>query len=134
MQQTVADLREARRLISAPERWTRYAWARDGHGRQCNSLSPTAVQWCARGAVMRACGGHAGRMLRVHEVFDRLSPVRNQNGTPVGLLALNDCFFGGHSTVLDVLEHIANALEAELIGAQIVRTKRGAHVEARCAV
>lgn len=47
-------LRDAKELISAPERWTKGAYARDSAGHPVWEMADEAVCWCATGAVCRA--------------------------------------------------------------------------------
>ena len=47
---------EARDLISAPERWTQGFYARNSLGHITEWDSPSAVCWCAEGAVGKAAG------------------------------------------------------------------------------
>lgn len=55
---TAQILREARALISDPERWTQRAFARPAQGkRETSPLSDDAKCWCAMGAIERAADG-----------------------------------------------------------------------------
>lgn len=51
-------LEQAIELIENPEHWTQGALARDVTGQHVDPLAPTAVTWCARGALWRASGRH----------------------------------------------------------------------------
>lgn len=55
-QTTLEILVAARALISDPESWTQYYFARDGYGREVLSRSNAAVCYCAQGAVIRSGG------------------------------------------------------------------------------
>jgi hypothetical protein len=51
----IATLKRARKLISKPERWTKGASCRDGHGIMIYRVdSSDAVSFCAVGAIGRA--------------------------------------------------------------------------------
>jgi len=52
---TIDVLREARALISAPERWTQFALARDQFGRKVEFASKDAASWCAAAAIFVVC-------------------------------------------------------------------------------
>ncbi len=41
-------------IISAQEHWTRVTWARTSKGQPCTWADPTAVKFCAVGALNRA--------------------------------------------------------------------------------
>jgi hypothetical protein len=45
-------LRRARARISDPARWTRGTLAKDTHGRAVPASNPSAVRWCALGAIL----------------------------------------------------------------------------------
>ncbi len=47
---------KAWQLIQRPENWCRHASARAAAGNAVNSDDPTAVQWCAVGAIWRIYG------------------------------------------------------------------------------
>lgn len=53
---TAAVLREARKLIETPERWTKYALARTKQGEHVDASSPDAVCFCGYGAIYRVAG------------------------------------------------------------------------------
>ena len=55
--ETIDILRSARALIDTPEKWTRGTNARNASGRSVPFDSPSAVCFCAYGAVLRASGG-----------------------------------------------------------------------------
>lgn len=48
---TIEVLKAARELISNPARWTQGAFAKDVIGKQVAFDDPSAVCWCARGAM-----------------------------------------------------------------------------------
>ena len=47
-------LRKARGLLSDRRKWTRYGAARTGQGAICTPYAPSAVRFCAYGAIARA--------------------------------------------------------------------------------
>ena len=47
-------LKAARAIISNPDRWTKNAEARDEHRYSVSPEDPSAVQWCAIGAIRKA--------------------------------------------------------------------------------
>lgn len=51
---TVQVLREARALISDPERWSKGWFAKDSGRHHVSPCDPRAVRWCALGAVRHA--------------------------------------------------------------------------------
>lgn len=53
-------LKEARELISVPERWTQDSSARDSYGEPVGPHSKYAVCWCSTGAIDKSCGGELG--------------------------------------------------------------------------
>lgn len=67
-QETLRILKAARELLSDPERWTRGAQARDRCGRPIDPRGPTAVCFCALGAIWK-CGGS---MAETSALFDQV--------------------------------------------------------------
>lgn len=51
-------LREARALISDPDKWTQGALARNAHGSEVAHYSPDACKWCAVGAISRVAASN----------------------------------------------------------------------------
>lgn len=48
---TLAQLQRARRLLARPEGWTQGSYARDGHGDAVDSQCSQATSFCASGAI-----------------------------------------------------------------------------------
>lgn len=48
------DLIKVKRIINSPEKWTRYAYARDCYGADVIATSPHAVCFCLLGAFSKA--------------------------------------------------------------------------------
>jgi hypothetical protein len=69
---TLDILREARALISHPDRWTRRALARDWRQFRVPPESPQAVSFCAIGALQRVTAGRVDwKDVAVTRAFDR---------------------------------------------------------------
>lgn len=51
---TLKILKDARKLISTPDKWTRGTYARDDGNAKVDVHSPQAVRFCAVGALRRA--------------------------------------------------------------------------------
>ena len=49
-------LTQARELLAQPGKWTRQAFARDAAGEEMHGHEPSAVQFCAIGAIERVTG------------------------------------------------------------------------------
>lgn len=54
--ETVSKLKSARDLISQKGAWIQGTFARDKNGFDCEGIDPTAVCFCAMGAIDRAVG------------------------------------------------------------------------------
>jgi hypothetical protein len=54
--QDMSDLRRACVILNRPQAWTRGASARNLAGEPVDPLDPSAVTFCARGAVVKAIG------------------------------------------------------------------------------
>lgn len=59
---TVEVLREARELISDPERWTWGYFAYDAKGNMVEAREISAVCWCASGAILKVTVGGKGAL------------------------------------------------------------------------
>jgi len=51
-------LREARALISDPDKWTQGTLARNAYGSEVAHYSPDACKWCAVGAISRVAASN----------------------------------------------------------------------------
>lgn len=65
-EQTIADLKAARDLISDPKRWTRWHFARDINQEYVPAWHHAAVCWCSAGAIQKVIG------------FDALTPADSE--------------------------------------------------------
>ena len=112
MSDVVQVLKEARRLIERPEHWTQGARARNKRGRMLiRPEGPTAVQWCARGALMRVTGGTLS-----NDFWDASSFLHNIanaiTGGTCGASGYNDT--RTHSEVLALFDAAIAAAEQEV--------------------
>lgn len=102
MSKTVVEiLKEARELISVPERWTKMAYARDAVGNAVNWNDPTAYCWCSLGALHRAAENRA--LYHLAREFLRSS-------TPKTIADFND--ETDHPTVLKAFDLAISKAEA----------------------
>ena len=98
-------LKEARKLIAEPERWTQKVYARTTRGRETSSLSRYAVSWCLTGALIRAAG-------RDNEA--RWGAGRALNAIlPDGRITFNDAPGRTHPEVLAALDKAIASLEQQ---------------------
>lgn len=67
--QTVRHLQSAKALIQDEVHWTRGTYARDANYDETDSLSPSAVCWCAIGALSKATDGWID--LHIWDVIDK---------------------------------------------------------------
>lgn len=96
-------LRAARERISAPERWTQGRSARDATGFGVVSTDPSAVCWCAFGAVL-ACPSDSLSAGAALSALDDEAPGGSAS-------AFNDT--ATHAEVLDLFDRTIARLEAE---------------------
>lgn len=76
----------ARTLLSDRRCWTQGVLARDRQGRPVSALDPTAVSWCALGAVYRIADGDIAMFRRASAALEAVA--RALYG--VGIRTLND--------------------------------------------
>jgi len=105
-------LREARELISDPERWAQGAWAKNAPGHSVQTRAPEAVSWCAAGAIYR-CAGNSDLSIDTREL---LYDVIGSNISPDSghvIAEFNDTHT--HAEVLEMFDRaIALAEERQL--------------------
>jgi hypothetical protein len=71
MTMTITEaLREARRLLSDPSRWTQRAPGRDSHGRSVPGRNRGAVCWCLLGAIGKVTDGQGSLWQQCYELLD----------------------------------------------------------------
>ncbi|WP_454813801.1 DUF6197 family protein [Labrys neptuniae] len=83
-------LKQARELISVPERWTRGESARDYNGDYVAENSPSAVCWCALGSMSAVNGGHGGGIYSAARdlLVQAISPIPAlTEGGAIGIVA-----------------------------------------------
>lgn len=107
---TLETLVKARELIADPKRWTQGVPARDKYGHIVLANHPSAVKWCASGALSRALGIDT----RAHGVV----PILDRAG-----LALFQSFSvtvndkgprpEAHAKVLAIFDHAIATLEGK---------------------
>ena len=90
-------LRAARETLSDPTRWTQGAYARSASGRRLWFESPSAVCWCAYGALGKHSGlhpeeGRAADFLRraADELFDLYPTEVNDDRGHAAVLSMYD--------------------------------------------
>ena len=67
-------LKQARELISVPERWTQRASARSKNGDIVESNDVSAICWCSFGAIMRVCSYNHPERWIAEEHLDDVAP------------------------------------------------------------
>lgn len=77
--EAVEILEAARTKLAPPDRWTQGRIARDKNGREVDSCDPTAVCWCAGGAV-DLYRGHEG----FQSAFFALNNAARRDGRKAG--------------------------------------------------
>jgi hypothetical protein len=93
----------ARKLIEAPERWTKGAMARNSVGARVSAYAPDAICFCAQGALKKASDwdDHLSQAaLRLNRAIT----------IPVGYITYND---EPETTHADILALFDRAIEAE---------------------
>lgn len=99
-------LRKAADLIEPDRAWTTGAWARDANGVSVFPNEPSAVCWCAEGAIARVAGdGLPGR-----ETAEVINTVEQHVGR--GIVTWNDTQRAARPVVA-ALRAAADAAEAE---------------------
>lgn len=78
-EQLLADLHALDALFSGPERWTKYADARDDSGHTCEVFSDEAVRWCLLGAI--------DKVAFIDELGERARLVRASLGGGIDLIS-----------------------------------------------
>lgn len=99
---TIEILRAARALIERPECWTRFANARNRAGDKVSAADPTAVCWCALGALERVTP--TGE--------PTINAERALNVAGPGFLSFNDAVDRTHA---EILEWFDRAIAQELL-------------------
>ena len=98
----LAHLRRVRALLAVPERWTRFALARDRYRHEADPRSPRAVRWCLLGAVGRTAEpGDPARLVQ-----DWLVQAARARGQPE-VTCFNDG--GTHAQVLELVDEVIAA-------------------------
>ena len=103
-------LTRAKAIVTHKDNWTQGEYARNARGNQVQSDDPTAVCWCASGAIERA-GGNIGTTNYAHQqptgtaicAFAQTLPDDHWDGALVPLHAVvnfNDADSTSHSDVL----------------------------------
>ena len=102
---TLEILRSARALVDTPEKWTWGTIARDASGRSVPFDSPSAVCFCAYGAVSAACDHGASGSAAWCRLREALPA-----GWPGGVSLYNDYPSTMHADILALFDR---AIEAE---------------------
>jgi hypothetical protein len=105
----VTVAREARELISNPDRWTTGAYARTASGEESLSRDPCAAQWCALGAHIRP--KVPPRVRRAVAAALRRAARELRPGDRGGPATANDQ--GGHAVVMAMYDRAIELLEQE---------------------
>lgn len=107
-------LRCARDLIADRSRWTQGKYAVDAYGYTVASYDPSAVRWCAKGAV-RHCASDINEAGPVHHLLG--NTTRDIFGSTSGVVSVNDDYGvppqQAHANVLRVLDETIARLERE---------------------
>ena len=99
-------LTEARDLIAKPERWTQVAYARDAQDNCTHWSSPSAVCWCAAGAIKKAAGAASKQKIKRHDLTElALDELRGA----IGCRAV--AMFNDRHAHAEVLERFDRAIE-----------------------
>jgi hypothetical protein len=94
-------VKKARSLITDQQRWCRGELARDVYGEGTCATSPSAVRWCALGAVIAAAYELTHDLKAAHDLA--LKALRPKYGTAT-LVGVND--MRGHADVLALLDEV----------------------------
>lgn len=108
---TKETLAAARRLIEAPEYWTKGHHARDRFGTGVDSTSSRAVCWCALGACERADPRNNGSAAKRALVL-ALEVVEPRDRVPASVAEFNDSETTTHADVLALFDRAIEARDA----------------------
>ena len=90
-QHAAGILLKAATLIDDPDRWTQGESARDVAGRPVSPLDPSAVCWCAEGAVVRESGMTTyAQSTEYQGLFYYIGDTGSRRRTYGPLVAIND--------------------------------------------
>lgn len=89
------------------EGWTRYQWAEDANGKMVAATAPTAVKWCARGAVKSVAPTDYRALIAAEAIEFHLL----RGGYSHGLMAWNDAPERTAGEVADTMRRVAKELE-----------------------
>lgn len=111
---SLAALEAAYTLIEDPARWTTGANARDRYGMSTFSpLDPSAVCWCASGALIRVCAGYSVPDAAMHflEMAARVELRQTVSFSGNAAVTVNDQ--GSHAATLRMLGGAAHLARQE---------------------
>lgn len=100
-------LREARALISDPDRWTQGTRALDKGGKAVEAQDKAAVCWCAEGAMMKV----SGRPLRCAPGLYELRAAAGDLFHTYNIWGVNDQYW--HDEVLQMFDRAIKIAEGE---------------------
>lgn len=70
-------------LIATPDKWTKGEMAKDADGFPVFSTQDSAVCWCLLGAINRACGIDANRVVIFNKLgFKKINELTDWNDAP----------------------------------------------------
>lgn len=109
-------LSQALTLIASPHTWCKGARARNKEGAEVPVMSRTAVQFCSKGALLRAVGDEKADISQL----ERFLTLKGNKGNPLGLHYVGFNELKTHGEVLLVWsEAIRMAVEEEALGGQL---------------
>jgi len=104
---TAPYLREAQEIIRDPENWCKGALAKDMEGNEVELYSRSAAQFCAKGALLLACGGDADGLPSLEHYMLKAKPF----GQALHYVGINE--LRGHEAVMKVFDEAILLAEAD---------------------
>jgi hypothetical protein len=102
---------EGKKLIATPDRWTKFAFARDGADEAVNELDARAYKFCMRGALNRA---YLNRGLSfTHPAFQHVLDTFTKVLNGKGMTGFNDDS-PEHARVIGAFDEVASVINAEV--------------------
>lgn len=111
MPSTVEILKGWRELIAAPDRWTKWEFARFKNGDPCHYENLHAQCFCVLGALGKAAGHADFTVEAKHKLYAALRITGNDGA--ISIAAFNDRDETQHTDVLTVLDKAIELASAE---------------------